>query len=116
MPKMTNEMAANVLRIMATGIKLNGYTEHWISGFKEAYEMAIKTLEEKSQGGWIPVSKRWPAFTGLYLVSIDDLVTAMSFDGTGFRNHGGVRIEVDAWMSLPKSYKKAVTTNEIRKI
>mgnify|MGYP003294630615 CR=1 FL=1 len=43
---MTNEEAANVLRIMASGIELKGYTELWISGFKEAYEMAIKALEE----------------------------------------------------------------------
>ena len=34
---MTNEEATNVLRIMASGIELKGYTEIWISGFKEAY-------------------------------------------------------------------------------
>ena len=49
---MTNEEAANVLKIMATGIKLKGYTEIWISDFKEAYEMAIKVLEERSNGEW----------------------------------------------------------------
>lgn len=49
---MTNEEASNVLRIMATGIKLNGYTEHWLSSFKEAYEMAIKVLDERPQGEW----------------------------------------------------------------
>lgn len=44
---MTNEEAARVLRIMASGIELKRYTEIWISGFKEAYELAIKVLEEK---------------------------------------------------------------------
>ena len=53
---MTNDEAANVLRIMASGIKLKGYTEHWISGFKEAYEMAIKILEERSQGEWAGIN------------------------------------------------------------
>ena len=47
---MTNEEAANVLRIMASGIKLSGYTDHWMSSFKEAYEMAIKVLEERPRG------------------------------------------------------------------
>ena len=47
---MTNEEAARVLRIMASGIELKGYTENWISSFKKAYEMAIKVLEESKQG------------------------------------------------------------------
>ena len=68
--------------------------------------------EERPHGDWIPVSERLPEFTGLYLISIDNLVTALSFDGTGFMNRGGVRIEVDAWMSLPKSYKKAVQNEQ----
>lgn len=44
---MTNEEAVNVLRIMASGIELKGYTDIWMQSFKEAYELAIKTLEEK---------------------------------------------------------------------
>ena len=51
----TNEEAINVLRIMASGIELKGYTELWISSFKEAYEMAIKALVERPKGEWIIV-------------------------------------------------------------
>ena len=47
---MNNEEAARVLRIMASGIELKGYTENWISSFKKAYEMAIKVLEGSKQG------------------------------------------------------------------
>lgn len=50
---MTNEEAANVLRIMASGIELKGYSDLWITNFKEAYELAYKTLEERPQGEWI---------------------------------------------------------------
>ena len=49
---MTNEEAANVLRIMASGIELKGYSDLWITNFKEAYELAYKTLEERPQGEW----------------------------------------------------------------
>lgn len=50
---MTNEDAANILRLMASGIELKNHTEHWISSFEKAYEMAIKVLEERPQGEWI---------------------------------------------------------------
>ena len=30
---------------MASGIELKGYTETWVSGFKEAYDLAIKAVE-----------------------------------------------------------------------
>lgn len=46
---MTNEDAANILRLMASGIELKNHTEHWISSFEKAYEMAIKVLEERPQ-------------------------------------------------------------------
>lgn len=52
---MTNEEAAKVLRIMASGIELKRYPEIWISGFKEAYETAIKVLEERPQGKWAEI-------------------------------------------------------------
>ena len=51
---MTNEEAVNVLRIMASGIELKGYSDHWVLNFREAYEMAFKSLEnERAQGEWI---------------------------------------------------------------
>lgn len=48
---MTKEEAVNVLRIMASGIELKGYSDRWILNFREAYEMAFKSLEnERPQG------------------------------------------------------------------
>ena len=53
---------------------------------------------------WIPATIK-PSYSGLYLISIDDLVTARSFDGSFFRTHDGTKIDVDAWMPLPEPYK-----------
>lgn len=61
---------------------------------------------ERPQGEWFPVSEGLPEFSGLYLISIDSLVTVMNFSGTHFTNSGGVRVEVDAWQPLPKPYKE----------
>ncbi len=55
---------------------------------------------------WIPVSERLPEKTGLYLVSIGDLVTTGSFDGHDFRTQTMVRFVPDAWMPLPEPYKE----------
>lgn len=63
---------------------------------------------------WIPVSERLPEKTGLYLVSIGDLVTTGSFDGHNFRTQTMVRFVPDAWMPLPEPYKEG-ETNENRK-
>ena len=62
--------------------------------------------EERPQGKWIPVSERWPSFSGLYLVSIDDLVTVAHFTGACFINRKGLMIDVSAWQELPEPYKK----------
>lgn len=55
---------------------------------------------------WISVDATLPKYTGLYLVSIDSLVTVANFDGTEFRNRKMLIIRVDAWQPLPKSYKE----------
>ena len=55
---MTNEDAANILRLMASGIELKNHTEHWISSFEKAYEMAIKVLEERPQGEWLEMKRK----------------------------------------------------------
>lgn len=65
----------------------------------------IKALDKKPQGEWIPVSKSWPAFSGLYLVSIDDLVTVANFTGAYFINKRGLMLNVSAWQLLPEPYK-----------
>ena len=82
--------------------------EMFRNGCLESIEllMAEGEIYDIDYSRWIPVYESLPTYTGLYLVSIDDLVTTMSFDGAGFRNHGSVRVEVDAWMSLPEPYKK----------
>lgn len=75
---------------------------------KMAKKVAEKTMEELEGNGlfvrWIPVSERSPKKTGLYLVSIGDLVTTESFDGYDFRTRAFVRFVPDAWMPLPKPY------------
>lgn len=63
--------------------------------------------EEIPQGEWIPVSKCWPAFSGLYLVSIDDLVTVANFTGAYFINKRGLMLNVSAWQLLPEPYKES---------
>ena len=67
----------------------------------------IKLLNStRPQGEWVPVSERWPSFSGLYLVSIDDLVTVAHFTGACFINRKGLMIDVSAWQELPEPYKK----------
>lgn len=68
---------------------------------------------EQPTGEWIPVKERLPTKTGLYLVSIDDLVTTLNYAGTCFVNRGGVRVDVDAWMTLPNPYRKGGEKNEV---
>lgn len=65
----------------------------------------IRALDKRPQGEWIPVSKSWPAFSGLYLVSIDDLVTVANFTGAYFINKRGLMLNVSAWQLLPEPYK-----------
>lgn len=65
----------------------------------------IRALDKRPQGEWIPVSKSWPAFSGLYLVSIDDLVTVANFTGAYFINKRGLMLNVFAWQLLPEPYK-----------
>ena len=63
------------------------------------------TVEERPQGEWIPVSERLPEYSGLYLISVDELVTVANFTGTYFMHRGGF-VEVDAWKPLIEPYKK----------
>lgn len=76
----------------------------------EEHEQLAEWLKElkqlRNQTSWIPVSERLPEYSGLYLISLGDFVSTLSFDGTGFRNSGGVRIEVYAWQPLPEPYNE----------
>lgn len=68
-------------------------------------QRAVVRLEDNHLG-WVDSNNQLPEYTGLYLVSIDDLVTVANFDGTVFRATGtSAAIEVDAWQKLPKSLK-----------
>ena len=98
--KLTNKEAADV--IMRIQIQLGRRNGKML--LSSALLKAVEVLREAPE--WIPVSESRPTYTGLYLVSIDNLVTALSFDGTEFRNRSGVRIEVNAWMPLPKPYEE----------
>lgn len=67
----------------------------------------LKELKQiREQTRWIPVSEKLPEKTGIYLISIGDLVTSKSFDGHNFRTESAIRFIPDAWMPLPKPYKE----------
>jgi len=76
------------------------------------YEI-IGKYEERTQGEWIPVSERLPEYSGLYLISIYDLVTVANFTGKYFCDRQMDKfIDVMAWQPLPKPYKKGGAENE----
>ena len=66
----------------------------------------LKAYKERPKGEWIPVGERLPEYSGLYLVSVDDVVTVANFGGAYFTHRGGGRMKVYAWQSLPEPYKK----------
>lgn len=76
------------------------YHEFWV--VPDTYCNTVATLKDLR---WVDSSKQLPQYSGLYLVSIGNLVTTANFDGTEFRNRGMMRICVDAWQVLPKSFK-----------
>ena len=78
--------------------------------YLEGYKDAKKELGRFSFE-WTDSNERLPQYTGLYLVSIDDLVTVANFDGAEFRNREMLVIKVDAWQSLPDPYKPSEREN-----
>jgi hypothetical protein len=78
-------------------------------GVAQWAESVIATGTPLPEGEWISVDTTLPKYTGLYLVSIDSLVTVANFDGTVFRDRASLKPlpPVDAWQPLPKSYKNA---------
>ena len=89
-------------------ILIVGYNHTGIAEYNHACIVKIvKSLPSVTpKQKWIPVSERLPEKTGLYLVSIGDLVTTGSFDGHNFRTQTMVRFVPDAWMPLPEPYKE----------
>ena len=55
---------------------------------------------------WIKYKSKKPSFTGLYLVSVGELVTVLNFTGFNFETKTGVQIEPEAWQPLPNPYKE----------
>ena len=76
--------------------------------FEEAFQTTVceQRLYCPERPQWIPVSERLPEYSGLYLISVDDLVTVANFTGTYFMRSGGGRVKVYAWQPLPDPYKE----------
>ena len=70
--------------------------------YLEGYKDAKREIEDPK---WVDSNEQLPQYSGLYLVSIGELVTTANFDGAVFRNRGMMQIDVDAWQILPKSFK-----------
>lgn len=89
--------------------------KQWLEQDNKLRKMEIETAHEcgKHANGWIPISEDWPETTGLYLVSIGDLVTVKLFDGHHFLTNGFYGFVPDAWMPLPKTYKAGELTVSI---
>ena len=81
---------------------------HCDSGYAQGYSDGyLRGKEESPQGGWIPVCERLPEYTGLYLISIYDLVTVANFTGKHFCDRQMDNfVDVIAWQPLPEPYKK----------
>ena len=75
-------------------------------------EWLTELKERREADKWIPVSERLPEYSGLYLISVDDVVTVANFTGTYFMHRGGGRVEVYAWKPLPKPYGESEAENE----
>lgn len=73
---------------------------------RQLAEWLIELKQLREQTRWIPVSEKLPENTGMYLISIGDLVTSKSFDGHNFRTESAIRFIPNAWMPLPKPYEE----------
>lgn len=91
-----------------------------MNGFVEAYDMAIKALEQR----WVPVSERLPEKDGFYLATCDGEICGEDepiFSMAEFENGKWVDDEDDyqcvlAWMPLPEPYKaESEERNDTRK-
>lgn len=100
---MTNKEAIERLKVL---------TDYEYNEDLEALELAIKTLEGRPTGKWIPVSERLPEKMGSYLVTLEYKehgtgVTTLWYHGEGIGWDLRVADVVIAWMPLPQPYKEA---------
>lgn len=76
----------------------------------EAIDTAIKALEDKSKGEWIPVSERLPEIYKEVIVT--DIETSDTYQsqylGNGYWecDNGTFKNRIIAWMPLPEPYKE----------
>ena len=107
---MTNEEAKKIIFY-----QWQDFLEHNIdyAGISEAYEMAIKALE---QDKWIPVSERYPEEEGEeYLVCYDDgtiRIRHLYFTVADNEPYFEYGLGIVAWMSLPTQYTASPTGAE----
>lgn len=75
---------------------------------RNQYEKGYADAKAEYKPEWISSVERLPQKTGLYLVSMGDLVTLGSFDGHIFRSQSMMlKFYPDAWMPLPKPYEES---------
>lgn len=115
---MTRDLAIKVIkRMIKTGIAYDdGYAyEPLTNDEKEALDMAIKSLKQKTE--WIPASKELPKEGeevlvwyeyfryGDYNCMWQTYGIGWQYDGHFDVDNGGVKQRVIAWMPLPEPYK-----------
>ena len=82
---MTNQEAKHILEVVANLIEL-GLPDDKVRQFRQAYELAIKALEDRQQSEWIPIKYRSLtederiAFAEHYGIEYCDTVSEKAFD------------------------------------
>lgn len=98
---MTNKEAIEVLRKIDLCVP-TGVIDP--SDFYLALALAIKALEERQQGEWIPVTERVPEEEADYEITLNNKQVTIDHAVDGkFMFHNG---DVIAWKPLPEPYKE----------
>ena len=109
---MTNKEAIEQLKQMPINPEAS---YEYMKTIYQAIDMAIKALEGRPQGEWIPVSVQEPNVGGMYLVTAKDISGHIGIDiarriSVGVWTFGGEElsgVEIIAWQPTPKPYKEA---------
>lgn len=96
-----NEVTKLLTQIKEIILNSNSWDENTHKPITEAFDMAIKALEESR---WIPITERKPEEDGEYLFSIRSSLGDYVMEG--WVRDGEYRLyDVVAWMPLPKPYE-----------